>query len=384
MSYQFYLPTEIKSGKNETKNLPHFLMKMGIKNPIILSDKGIKATGIIDSILKRLTENKIKCVEFYDIEPNPKDKNIKEITQYAKSNEVDGIIAVGGGSVLDTAKGVGIMLTHEGEINDWEGDNTLKKDISPLICIPTTCGTGSEATNIAVITDTERKLKMGIVDDRIAPKLAILDPELINSLPPGLTASTGMDALTHAIEAYTSKAATPVTDALALHAITLIRENIYSAVQDDANNEAKANMLNASLLAGIAFSNSNVGSVHCISEAMGGVYDIPHGIVNAIFLPYVFEYNSEEKTERHATISYALGVDRNLSPKLAIQQGVNLLFEMVKNLDIPKLHDFKQVNSNDFNHIAQLSKSTPMDLDNAKEMTEEDYLSIIQRAFRGS
>ncbi|RST58963.1 iron-containing alcohol dehydrogenase [Siminovitchia terrae] len=384
MNFQFNLPTNIVLKTGIVRQVAGFLPLYRISKPLILTDKGINKAGLLQGIIESLTNENIDFAVYDDVQPNPKDKYCGLAADFARVNNVDGIIAVGGGSVLDTAKALGILLTHDGVINDWEGDNTLQRDITPLICIPTTAGTGSEATNIAVITDTERKVKMGIVDDRIAPKLSLLDPELTKGLPASITASTGMDALTHAIEAYTSRSSSPVTDALALHAIRLIKDYFLEAVQNGANMEARENILSASLMAGIAFSQSNVGSVHCISEAAGGLYDAPHGVLNSIFLPYVFEFNMEANLEKHADVAYALGVDQNLPVREASKEGAKLLFEMVEKVGIPKFSDLPAVDPKDFAKLAKTSKETPMDADNVRSLTVEDYLTIIKNAYNSN
>lgn len=384
MKYQFNLPTEIIFENGVANKISKFLPSYGISKPLILTDRGVENAGLLQGIYQNLSTKKIKFVKYDDVKPNPKDRDCDLAAKYAKEERVDGIIAVGGGSVIDTAKAVGVLLTHGGSINDWEGESTLRRDIAPLICVSTTAGTGSEVTTTAVITDTKRKIKMGIVDTRIAPKLALLDPELTQSLPPHVTASTGMDALTHAIEAYTSKAATLITDGLALYAIKLIKESLLKAVRNGSNREAREKMLSASLIAGIAFGNSDVGSVHCISEAIGGLYDTPHGVANSIFLPYVFEQNIEANIKKHAEVSYALGADQNLPMSEAAAKGVELLFEMVEKVGIPKLSCFPNVNPNDFPYLAKIAKETPMDVDNARDMSEEDYLRIIRSAYSDS
>lgn len=381
MDFQFNLPTKIILKNGIVKQISQYLPLYGISKPLILTDKGVNKAGLLQGIVESLTNENIDFVVYDDIQPNPKDKNCGLVAGFAKEHGADGIIAVGGGSVLDTAKAVGILLTHVGSINDWEGDDTLQRDITPLICIPTTAGTGSEATNIAVITDTERKVKMGIVDDRIAPKLSLLDPGLTLGLPSSITASTGMDALTHAVEAYTSKSSSPMTDALALHAIRLIKNYFMEAVQNGSNMEARENILTASLMAGIAFSQSNVGSVHCISEAAGGLYDAPHGVLNSIFLPYVFKFNMTANVERHADVAYELGVERNVPVREAAEKGAKLLFEMVDKAGIPKFSDLPGVDPKDFTKLAKVSKETPMDADNVRVLTVEDYFTIINDAY---
>jgi alcohol dehydrogenase len=381
MNYQFTLPTKVIVERGIAARVSDHLSPYGITKVLILTDRGIKQAGLLERIYRNLSSAGLEYVEYDEIKPNPRDTDCDLAAAFAREHGVDGILAVGGGSVMDTAKAVGVLLTHGGSINDWEGTSVLHKAITPLICVPTTAGTGSEVTFISVITDTKRKIKMGIVDIHIAPKVALLDPELTVSLPAHITASTGMDALTHAIEAYTSRLASPVTDALALHAIKLIRENLLEAVENGSNLEARENMMIASLIAGAAFGNSDVGSVHCISEAIGGLYDTPHGVANSIFLPYVFRHNIIADIERHATVAYALGADRNLPAAEAAEKGVELLFELSEKINIPRFRDLPSVNPDDFPALAKVSKNTPMDASNAREMSEEDYLAIIRMAY---
>lgn len=383
VNFNFNLPTRIVFGRGSSNQVGDFVTELGIKKVLILTDKGIRNAGLLEGIFERLSSRQIEYVLFDEIMPNPRDKDCDRASEFARKNNVEGLIAVGGGSVMDTAKAVGVVLTHGGSINDWEGDFTLQKEITPLICIPTTSGTGSEVTYISVITDTVRKMKMGIVDPKISATIAILDPELTIGLPTSITASTGMDALTHAIEAYTSRPASPLTDALALHAIKLIMGNLEEVVKNGDNIEAREKMMVASLMAGIAFGNSNVGSVHCLSEAIGGLYDTPHGVANSIFLPYVFEHNIVANIERHAEISYLLGAERSLDFQEAAIKGVQILFELSEKIGIPKFKDLPNVNPDDFLDLAKKSKNNiAMDPDNAREMTVDDYLMILNKAYR--
>lgn len=334
MNFQFLTPTKIIVEKGVSARISDYVQDYEITNLLIVTDKGIINANLLDKVYENLTEAGLKYVVFDDVKPNPIDVDCDEAARFAKESGVDGIIAFGGGSVMDTAKAVAVLITHGGSINDWEGAGTLIKETTPLICLPTTAGTGSEVTFGSVITDTKRKFKMTVKDVRLAPKLALLDTELTISLPPSITASTGMDALTHAIEAYTCRCASMITDGLALHAIKIIGANVAEAVQNGANLEARENMLLGSLIAGIAFGNSDVASVHCISEAIGGMYDTPHGVANSIFLPYIFEFNVPANIERHAEVAYALGADRNLSPEEAAQKGIEILFAMSAQVNI--------------------------------------------------
>jgi len=249
------------------------------------------------------------------------------------------------------------------------------------VAIPTTAGTGSEVTFFSVITDSKRQNKITLLDYRIGPVLALLDTDITASLPPAVAAATGVDALTHAIEAYTGKLANPISDVLALHAIRLIAQNLKSAVLDKDNAHAREQMLIASLMAGMAFGNADIASVHCISESIGELYDTPHGVGNAIFLPFVFAHNQDADIQRHADVAYALGIDPTLSPKQAAGAAVDWLFALNRTLNIPRLADLPRVRVADFSLIAQKSKDNISDSTNIKPMTVESYLNLLQAAW---
>ncbi|MGE5703157.1 MAG: iron-containing alcohol dehydrogenase [Clostridia bacterium] len=381
MNFEFLLPTKIVMRKGIRFETGTFVSQYGMKHVLVITDKGIRNAGLLDDILASLDKQGIAYEVFDEVKPNPRDTDCDLIAEQNKGKQIDGILAVGGGSVIDTAKAVSILHTNGGVVNDYEGAFTVKVEPTPIICIPTTAGTGSEVTFFSVITDTKRKYKMSILDYKIGPKLALLDAELTASLPASIASSTGMDALTHAIEAYTARVANPITDGLALHAMKLISRNLVEAVHGTDNEHAREQMLIGSLIAGAAFGNSDIGSVHCISEAIGGLYDTPHGVANAIFLPYVFKHNLSADVKRHAEVGYALGVDPTLSHEEAAKATVDILFDLSEKVNIPKFRNVNRVNPDDFPMLAQNSKNNFSDPNNCKEMTVEDYLHILQEAY---
>lgn len=379
-SFNFSLPTKIVYGPGCITSLIDELTLNGGTRPIIITDKGVKKAGILEKITFLLEQNKINYVVYDAVEPNPKDINVEDASRVAREFKADSIVAIGGGSPIDCAKSVGVLLAHNADkIKKYEGKTAATKPQPLLITIPTTSGTGSELTFSSVITDTENSYKMTIKSQYTAAKVAICDPNLTLSLPAHITASTGMDALTHAIEAYTATCAEPISDAVALYATELIYNNLLTAFNEGDNLEARSAMLLGSMLAGIAFSHSDVASVHCIAESLGGVYDLPHGVCNSIFLPHVMEYNMEYSVKRYARLAKAMGF--NFENDL---EGAKKAVEAVKKLAVDvKLPSFSslKVNKDDFEKIALMSMKNISTESNPRPMTKQDYLTVINNAY---
>ena len=280
----FRLPGEIQFGKGVSHRVADEVIRLGGKRVLLVTDPGVIAAGIAGPVEIALLTAGVPVVVYSDVSPNPRDTEVQAAADLALLSNADIIVVVGGGSPIDLAKAVAGIATNGGKPQDWIAPRPFTKTPLPIIAIPTTAGTGSEVTRSSVINDTERQIKISLRDSQIAPKVALVDPELTYSLPSALTASTGMDALTHAIEAYTGRLATPITDALALQAMKMIAASLPKAVADGSNHDARETMMMASVIAGMAFSNSDVASVHCIAEAIGGRYDTPHGVANSLFL----------------------------------------------------------------------------------------------------
>lgn len=381
LPFSFTLPTKIVYGPGCISSLIDELQLNNCSSPIIVTDKGVIKAGILDKITSLLGQNNISFTVYDGVEPNPKDVNVEEGTRIAREFGADSIIAIGGGSPIDCAKSVGVLLAHDGDrIKKYEGKSAATKPLPLLITIPTTSGTGSELTFSSVITDTENHYKMTVKSQYTAAKVAICDPELTLSLPAHITASTGMDALTHAIEAYTATCAEPISDAMALYATELIYNNLVSAFNDGENLEARSAMLLGSMIAGIAFSHSDVASVHCIAESLGGVYDLPHGVCNAVFLPHVMEYNMEYSVERYARIAKAMGLSFENETEGA-KKAVQAVKKLAVDVKLP-LFSSLNVNTDDFEKIAEMSVKNISTESNPRPMTKEDYLTVIENAYR--
>lgn len=300
--FMFSIPQNIVFGKSSLKKLPSLLQKSAGGKVLIISDRGLEKVGAVKKVIDILDEAGIGHEEFLDIEPNPSIETVKAATTAYKKSKSTGMIALGGGSPMDVAKAAGVLAVYGGEITQYEGADKVPGKIVPIIAIPTTAGTGSEVTSFAVITDKARNYKLTVFSYELVPSYAILDPEMIMSLPPSIAAATGMDALVHAIEAYLSKAASPFTDAMAEKAMKLIGKNIRLFVADRSNEEAACSMMIASTFAGVAFAWARLGNVHAMAHPLGGFFNVPHGVANAILLPTVLEYNALADNGRYEII----------------------------------------------------------------------------------
>ncbi len=334
--YRLYMPTRVECGVGFAKKTGEFVKEFVEKKVFIVTDKGVKGAGLLTGIEQSLEHAQIKYDLFDEVEPNPSAEVIQKGIDALKSSGCDVVLAVGGGSSIDTAKAVAAMATNEGEILDYEGVGLLPNKTLPLIAIPTTAGTGSEVTASTIVTNKKTLFKAAIISPYLFPTLAILDPELTINCPQSITAATGMDALTHAIESYTSKTATPISQALALHAMKLIAQNIKKAYFSATDIKSREQMLIASMMAGYAFSQSRLGNVHAISHSFGGVFNIPHGIANATLLPFVMKFNLPACPELMKDIAIALGEDvAGLSDEEAGEKALEAVIKLNKALNIP-------------------------------------------------
>ncbi|MFP4000925.1 MAG: iron-containing alcohol dehydrogenase family protein [Thermoplasmata archaeon] len=374
--FDFEIPTELEFGPGKINILSEKLDKLDIERILIVTDKGIEKTGIIDRVRSELDNVEY---EIYDkVESNPKDYQVEDGAEIASDFEPDGMMAIGGGSPIDCAKGIGALLSGESDdISEYYGKETVGEAILPFISIPTTAGTGSEVTFSSVITDTESENKKSIRSPYIAPDISILDPELTLSLPETLTAYSGMDAFTHAIEAYTAKTATALTNSFALSSMELILDKIEEAVENPRDIEARSAMLLGSTIAGIAFNHSDVASVHCMAESLGGVYDAPHGLCNSIILPYVMEYNKDHCNEKYARVAEMMDY-RCESKKTAASKAVEGIKELNEKLDIPSIQEIG-LKESDIEILAEMSVNNLSNESNPRDMEKEDYIELFKR-----
>ncbi len=375
-SFSFELPTRIEYGVGAVEKLAEELVLRKVKNVMLVTDVRLASSGLLSRFTTHLGSRRISYDVFTRVEANPKDYNVEEGARKAAYLKPDCLVAIGGGSPIDCAKAISVVAPGGGQARDYEGKGKITEDVLPLIAIPTTAGSGSEVTFSAVITDSRQHIKFSLKDPKIAPRIAIVDPELTKSMPPALTAATGMDALTHAIEAYTAKAAEPIADAAALYAVELIFPHLKSAVTDGGNLESRSAMMLGSVLAAIAFSHSDVAAVHCIAEALGGKYDLPHGVCNAVVLPAIMEYNLEFCTAKYARLARAMGLSyRNIHS--GAEKAVAAVKKLASDINLPEFNTLG-VNEADFDELAYNSAANGSNSDNPRSMDRKDYLQIFK------
>ncbi|HAT1577512.1 TPA: L-threonine dehydrogenase [Raoultella ornithinolytica] len=332
----FFIPSVNVIGTDCLKDAMKMMAEYGFRRTLIVTDAVLTKSGMAEKIQIALQENEIFSVIFDGTHPNPTTGNVNAGLKLLKENNCDSVISLGGGSPHDCAKGIALLATNGGDIRDYEGVDRSAKPQLPMIAINTTAGTASEMTRFCIITDEVRRIKMAIVDKHVTPLLSVNDASLMAGMPQALTAATGMDALTHAVEAYVSIAATPITDACALKAMTMIAENLPAAVDNGNNREAREAMAYAQFLAGMAFNNASLGYVHAMAHQLGGFYDLPHGVCNAVLLPHVQEFNSKVAAGRLRDCGKAMGVEvEGMSEAEGAKACIAAIRVLAKRVNIP-------------------------------------------------
>ncbi len=386
--FQHFCPVKILSGNKAVSNIPYELEVLGCRKAMIVTDRGVVDAGLLNIIKEAFSDSRmdIGCI-FDETPPDSSNRIVNRLATIFRAEACDCFIAVGGGSVLDTAKGANIVVSENSDdILKFQGSDVIRKALLPMIAVPTTSGTGSEVTKVAVIYNEDVNTKMAFVSDRLYPNVAVLDPRMTLTVPPKLTAATGMDALTHAIEAYTCLQKNPIDDIFARAAIELISKYLLRATQNGKDEEARHGMANASLFAGIAFSNSMVGLVHSLAHATGGVCHVPHGIANGIFLPFVLEYNLEKVAPYISEICPMLGAtDRSGDPQKDARKTIVLIRTLQRSLHdasgLPlRLRD-AGVTADKLPAIAKAAINDGSLAFNPTEADYQDALRVINNAF---
>ena len=381
--HYFEVPTVMKHGLGAVKYLPGELALLGVKKPLLVTDQGVIKAGLLDSVIKPLQESSINYVLYDEVVFNPPLATVARGTEKYQQEGCDGLVALGGGSAMDAAKAIGVEIAHGEPVLEYEcaeGKKELCNRIPPLVCIPTTAGTGSEVTLWAVITDPAREYKFNVGGPLIAAHLALVDPLLHLSMPAEVTAGTGMDALCHAIECYTCAYAQPQTDAVALLAIEYAGKYLRRAVAYGQDIDARYYMAMSSMLAGLSYGAASAGAVHAMTQTMGGIFPVHHGVAVGSTLVPVMEYNWMGEPEKYARMALALGVPTfGMTEREAALSAVEACRELTEDIGIPRLREMG-ITEADIPRLAQEAFNDPQTIGNPRDLTVAAYEEIYRRA----
>ncbi|MFD0682840.1 MULTISPECIES: iron-containing alcohol dehydrogenase [unclassified Paenibacillus] len=384
MNFKYAMPTTVECGLGISRKIGEILQSYQADRVFIVTDRGIRMAGLLEPIEQCLHDQRIAFEIFDETEPNPSASSIMNGLEKLKASGIEHVLAIGGGSSIDTAKGIAIMATNTGHILDYEGVGKIQNAGYPLIAIPTTAGTGSEVTASTIVTNTQTLFKAAVISPYLFPKLALLDAELTKKLPPDITAATGMDALTHAIESYTSKGSTPVSRAFALEAIAMIGKHLKPAYFVGDDMVSREGMLIASMMAGAAFAQSRLGNVHAISHTLGGIFNIAHGVANASLLPYVMKFNLPACPEKMRDIAAVLGADTSsLTSEEAAEKAIEIVVKLNAALSIPSNIQQLGVTLDQLPKMVADAMKSGNVLINPRLTKPRDIQAIIENAYHG-
>ena len=376
----YYVPSINLMGAGCLNDLGATVKDLGFKKAFVVTDNFLMGNGVASKVLKVLEGAGIAYEVYSEVVPNPTCKNVHDGLERLKGTDCDFLVSIGGGSPQDTAKAIGILATNGGHIKEYEGVNLSKNKSLPIVAVNTTAGTSSEVTINYVVTDEERHVKMVMVDKNSLATVTVNDPELMVEKPASLTAATGMDALTHAIETIVTPGAYPVSDATALAAVKIIFDYLPRAVENGHDIEAREQMVYAVFLGGIAFSNAGLGNVHAMAHQLGGIYNLPHGVCNAMLLPYVEEENAKYVPEKFVSIANVLGYD--VEGKTAQECAafvLNSMKELAKKVGIPATLGELGVNDVDFDLLAENAMKDICAPGNPVEFTKEQIIELYKK-----
>lgn len=376
-----FVAPEYIFGVDARLTVANYCKQLGGKKVLLVTDSGLSKTPWVSEITSVLHNADIEHVLFSSVTPNPRDFEVMQGAAAFNDNNCNLIVALGGGSVLDCAKGIGIVSTNNSHIRLFEGVDKIKRPMPPLICIPTTAGTAADVSQFAIINNYDERYKMAIISKTVVPDVALIDPVVLTTMDKSLTAFTGMDALTHAFEAFVSNASSPFTDLYALESIRLISNNLLQTVEKPEDLNARGNMMLASLYAGLAFSNASLGCVHSMAHSLGGFLDLPHGECNAILLPHVVDYNYTIASDRYTKIASALNLNISGLTTAQVKTGIiNYLFELKKSLGIYSTLNEKNVNVSDVPVLSAKAIKDPCNATNPRPPVKGDLETIYKEA----
>ena len=382
MAFNINHLTPVIFGEGVSQDTGKKLKEYGVTKVFCIYDKGIKDAGIVDKIIPTIRAEDIKIVEFGGVLPDPPDTLVDQAGEIGRKEGVDGVLGIGGGSSLDTAKAVNVLLGNPGSISAYFGRDVVQKPSKPLFAIPTTAGTGSEVTGVAVISNTKEEKKQGVRGKNCIPTLAIVDPSLTLELPPQITAATGMDAFSHAAEAFTSIMNNPMSDILALEAMSLIPKYLPVAVKEGSNAEARSKMMFASTIAGMAFNDAVTHLGHAIAHTMGAKFHVPHGTGCGLAIPAVIEYISDVMPERVKAIGKVIGLDLHdsLSNPEAGAAVADSIRKMLRAIGIPTLKEL-DIKESGLDKIAEHTPADVCAIFVPKKTTSEDVLKLLRKEY---
>ena len=380
MAYEFFVKSDIVFGCGSVSALGNVLKSYNAKSVMVVYDGGVKAAGISDKVLAEIGEE-YKVTIFDGVIPNPTNEVVEEAAKIAQAAEVDTFVAVGGGSSIDLAKAVNVLMTNPGPIGLYGGIGMVKNDVLPLIAIPTTAGTSSEITNVSALTDTQKVCKYVVIDNKLVPSKVIIDPEFTRTVPVSVTAATGMDAITHAVESYISNMANPLTQYQSLRALQVLYENLPKVVADGNNMEAREQMMIGCVIAGFGFSNANLGLVHAIAHTLSAHFHLAHGMANACVLPYVMEFNAISCPKEMIELAKAIGLETTGNEETDMYLLANELKKLIKDLGIKTLSQ-QGISEDDLGMLAEEAlKEVPLIFNPRQGVTKEDIIAIMKQAF---
>lgn len=381
MAFEFFVKSDITFGRDSVKELSKVVKGYKAKKVMLVYDAGVKFAGIADTVLENLKTADVEIVIFDKVIPNPTNEIVEEAAKIAKNEKVDTFVAVGGGSSIDLAKAIDVLMTNPGPIGRYGGIGMVENELLPLIAIPTTAGTSSEITNVSALIDTEKVLKYVVIDNKLVPSKVIIDPEFTKTMPASVTASTGMDAITHAVESYISNMATPLTEFHSLQGLKIIYSNLPTAVKDGSNMEAREQMMLGCVITGFGFSNANLGLVHGIAHTLSAHFQLAHGMANATVLPYVMAFNAESCPEKMVELAKAidLPVTGNIDTDKYLLSDE--LLKLTKELGIKTLSE-QGIKEEDFEMLAEDVLHEPvLGFNPRQNITKEDILGILKKAY---
>lgn len=389
--YEFFCPVKVIAGQAALEHLPYEFRSRAVERPMVVTDKGVRNAGLLDKVLAACEEGGMDITVVYDDVPADSSKQtVSAIAREYRKQQCDGILAIGGGSPIDTAKAVNILVSEGGDnIAQYAGSGVLKRPLKPFLVIPTTAGTGSEVTNVAVIADTEKEVKLPFASGFMLPDAAVIDPRMTLTLPPQVTAATAMDAMTHSVEAFTCLAKNPLSDAYAAAAIKKISNNLLKVMDKPDDAERRLELAQASTMAGIAFSNSMVGLVHALGHSLGAACHLPHGLCMSLFLPYVLEYNLEQIREPLSELLLHLAGPEiyAMTPKSqraeeSIATIRKLRDDLHRHCQLPRtLQETGKVEKSQLDRIAQMAIDDGSIMFNPKEASLEDARAVLEQAW---